>query len=257
MDPAYIARFSIMEEISRTHTRATLLVNDGGHNMILKLFSYLVDVSVIVQHMATARTMVPVPIVFDYGYSGNCSYILMEKINDAWTLDECLKAHNCRIPIRVTNRIKDIVADLASLGLSHNDLTPRNVMVDTSWRLVSIIDWDDCSNHIYGGEYARRVAYGRLGWHTDDQEWDYIFLKHAVDRHGELLLLETRNSRMHRHPPLNHSLRHRGHIGTGQSQENHPLVTVPPGECHKHHSQTENTAHAISTEIQHFSSHGV
>jgi len=152
MNPRDIAHYLTIKEISRSHSRATLLVDS---DKILKLYSYLVDVSVIVDNMNLARTKVPVPNIYSYGHSGNCAYILMEMVKAAWPLDACVRVNQCPVPSAVTTRIKQIVADLASLGLSHNDLHPRNVMVDRRWKVRSIIDWDDCARLEVGGEYAR------------------------------------------------------------------------------------------------------
>jgi len=80
MHPREIAHYLTIKEISRSHL-ATLLV-DG--DKILKLYSYLVDVSVIMDNMNLARTKVPVPNIYCYGYSDNCAYILMEMVKAAW-----------------------------------------------------------------------------------------------------------------------------------------------------------------------------
>jgi hypothetical protein len=53
MHPRDIAHYLTIKEISRSHSRATLLVNSDN---ILKLYSYIVDVSVIVDNMNLART---------------------------------------------------------------------------------------------------------------------------------------------------------------------------------------------------------
>lgn len=76
MDPRYLARFSTVRTYHSAHNRAMMEVDDK----ILKVLPMLVDVGVIVANMDLARKKVPVPRVFDYGYSGNCSFILMEKI---------------------------------------------------------------------------------------------------------------------------------------------------------------------------------
>jgi hypothetical protein len=52
------------------------------NNMIPKLYPLLVNISIIVQHMSLAQKKIPVPEVYDHGYSRNCSYILMEKVED-------------------------------------------------------------------------------------------------------------------------------------------------------------------------------
>ncbi|KAJ3933385.1 MAG: hypothetical protein NXY57DRAFT_21672 [Lentinula lateritia] len=77
MDPDDSAEFSIVKIFIDYHPRSMYWVDE---DKVLKLFSYLVDVSVIVANMDLARTRLPVPRVLRYGRSGNCSYILMERI---------------------------------------------------------------------------------------------------------------------------------------------------------------------------------
>jgi hypothetical protein len=196
MDPVDLAKFASVTTLLRTHARALLLVDK---TKILKLYPLLVDVSIIVANMNLARTKVPVPEVYDHGYSGNCAYILMERVMETIDAQHYINLMKCGVPLRIGRRVQDIVADLASLGLSHNDLYPRNIMVDRLWNVKSIVDWDNCTSIHFTGEYARRVTAGE----DERHEWDYIFLQHAGDRFAEILLSVSTDARdiFHR-PPL-------------------------------------------------------
>ncbi|KAF5389150.1 hypothetical protein D9757_004962 [Collybiopsis confluens] len=107
------------------------------NDKVLKLFSYLIDVSSIVANMDLARTKLPVPPVLRYGLSGNCSWSVF------------------------LTPISPPLCENGSLGLSHNDLIPRNLLrvVDMSAGMItSIVDWDTCTPIFTGGEYARAVS---------------------------------------------------------------------------------------------------
>ncbi|KAG7087226.1 hypothetical protein E1B28_013208 [Marasmius oreades] len=155
-----------------------------------RLYPTLVDVSQIVATVNLARTKVPVPRVYKHGYSGNYGYILMERVRGC-ALDNFLRNYKCPIPHKVTVVIKKIVEDLASLGLCHNDVKPRNIVVSSSWDVLTIVDWDHCVPLIYAGEYTRRILW------PDQHDplciadiWDAFFLSVAADRVGEELLME-------------------------------------------------------------------
>jgi hypothetical protein len=196
MDPIDLAKFSSVTTLIRTHARVLMMVDN---TKILKLYPLLVDVSVIVANMNLARTKVPVPEVYDHGYSGNCAYILMERVVEAINVDQYINLMKCAVPRRIGRRVKDIVADLASLGLSHNDLYPRNIMVDRFWGVQSVVDWDNCTSSHVSGEYARMVMADEDEMH----DWDYIFLQYASDRFGEILLSVGGDlRRMFHRPPL-------------------------------------------------------
>ncbi|KAE9395268.1 hypothetical protein BT96DRAFT_1022022 [Gymnopus androsaceus JB14] len=196
MDPADLAEFSSVRIFRGLHPRTMYWVDD---NKVLKLFSYLVDVLVMVANMDLARTRVPVPRVLRYGYSGNCSYILMEKIPyltfsaamEVWKLNY--------MPAQVTYWIDYTVRELAALGLSHNDLFPRNILVDGNGTIVSIIDWDACTPHHAGVEYARMIRNSNsLFLEPGVQDWYHIFLRHSFDRTGEEIAIGCSK----RHPRL-------------------------------------------------------
>jgi hypothetical protein len=144
----------------------------------------------IVANMNLARTKVPVPEVYDYGYSGNCAYILMERI-DAIDAERYINNMKFPVPRRLSRRVREIIADLASLGLSHNDLNPRNIMIMVYpyWVVLSIVNWDNCTPIHVAGEYARRVI--TSGRHN----WDYMFLRHAKDGFAEMVLNVSKHPR--------------------------------------------------------------
>ncbi|KAG7087243.1 hypothetical protein E1B28_013224 [Marasmius oreades] len=181
LDPKDMAEYS-----SFVRLWPTILFSD---DKALKMYSYLVDVTQIVATMDLARTKVPVPRVYKYGYSGNCGYILMERIR-GYALDNFLRHYKCPIPHKITVEIKRIVEDLASLGLCHNDVKPRNIVVSSSWDVLTIVDWDHCMPLIHAGEYTRRVMWGEK--HDPfciTDTWDAFFLSVAADRVGEELLM--------------------------------------------------------------------
>ncbi|KAG7087230.1 hypothetical protein E1B28_013211 [Marasmius oreades] len=182
LDPKDMAEYSSFDRLYPT----VLFSNDKA----LKLYSYLVDVSQIVATMDLARTKVPVPRVHKHGYSGNCGYILMERIR-GYPLSRFLRHYKCPMPHKVTFAIKRIVEDLASLGLCHNDVKPRNIVVSSSWDVLTIVDWDHCMPLIHAGEYTRRVVWAEK--HDPfciTDIWDAFFLSVAADRVGEELLME-------------------------------------------------------------------
>ena len=94
------------------------------------------------------------------------------------------------MPRSVTYWIDYIVRELASLGLSHHDLVPRNVLVDDNGVIFSIIDWDTSTPHHTGGEYARRIRYVSPNFiDPGEKDWYHILLRHCFDRTGEEILI--------------------------------------------------------------------
>ncbi|KAJ3907920.1 kinase-like domain-containing protein [Lentinula edodes] len=186
MDSADLAEFSTIEIFIDYHPRSMYWVDN---DKVLKLFSYLIDVSVIVANMDLARTRIPVPRVLRYGQSGNCSYILMERIPYPNLEVEMQQLGIKSMPWGLTRAIDYIVRELANLGLSHNDLVPRNVLVDNNGMIVSIIDWDPSTQHHRGGEYARKIR--ELSYFKDvaEEDWYHIFLRYAPDRTGEEIMI--------------------------------------------------------------------
>ncbi|KIK66876.1 hypothetical protein GYMLUDRAFT_913869 [Collybiopsis luxurians FD-317 M1] len=169
---------------------------------VLKLFSYLIDVSVMVANMDLVRTKLPVPQVLRYGHSGNCSYILMERIPHPNFPTLLLDWGLNQVPSRSIIAFDIIVREIANLGLSHNDLVPRNMLVDIATaNITSIVDWDCCTPIHRGGEYARRVKEFVDFPDTKfpgEQNLYHLFLRYSFDRTGEEILLGCSD----RHPEM-------------------------------------------------------
>jgi RIO-like serine/threonine protein kinase len=134
---------------------------------ILKLQPMYVDVAVIVRNMRHAATVVNVPRVYDYGYSGNCAFILMAYIFPAASLHRVLRGNEEWVFKYLEPQVDMIVRKLAGIGLSHNDFYPRNIMVGEDWDIVAIIDWDESGPLHSSREYLRRVR-----WGEDTHDWD-------------------------------------------------------------------------------------
>lgn len=186
-------RYPDLFPLCETHARAVYFTR----NRILKLYSYLVDVSIIVANMKQASTKVPVPKVYEHGFSGNCAFIVMEAIY-GWRLDVWMKNEGIdTVPARITEHIQQILYDLANLGLSHNDLNSRNILVSDSGDLLSIIDWDECSP-LKIGEYRRGLLEDNV------EPWTSQYLN-TVDRMGQMLLVDPNRTSVRadfRCPPL-------------------------------------------------------
>ncbi|KIJ38772.1 hypothetical protein M422DRAFT_49926 [Sphaerobolus stellatus SS14] len=141
--------------------------------------------------MDLAGTVVPVPRVFKYGYSGNCSYILMEYIR-GYRLSSVAVAYGIpwiSVMAPVEKQISVLVERLANVDISHNDLVPRNIIVNEAWEIVGLVDWDHCTDFDPASEYLRRLK-GHL-WDgftshvyphvvNNPWYWNTIFLKQAT-----------------------------------------------------------------------------
>ncbi|KIK66878.1 hypothetical protein GYMLUDRAFT_82183 [Collybiopsis luxurians FD-317 M1] len=197
MDPADLAEFSSVKVFRPFHPRSMCWVD---RDKVLKLCSYLIDVSVMVANMDLPRTRVPVPRVLRYGYSRNCSYILMERIPNPNIPALLLQLGIKEIPSGTIISFNAIVREITSLGLSHNDLVPRNMLGDTA-NITSIVDWDACTPIHTGGEYARRVKdYIEFpdGKFPGEQNLYHAFLRYSFDRTGEEIILGCSD----RHPKM-------------------------------------------------------
>ncbi|KAF9077674.1 hypothetical protein BDP27DRAFT_1311458 [Rhodocollybia butyracea] len=197
MDPADLAEFSSVSVYISIRGRAIYWVDD---DKFLKLYSYLVDVSSIVSNMDLARTRLPVPQVLRYGYSGNCAYILMERVPYK-SLARVLHRWGLNyMPWQITSLAHYIVRELASIGLRHNDLEPRNILVDRDGSLASVVDWDSCTPLHIGGEYARQASNEPSFRLPGEEDWFHIFLLYTLDRTGEEILLgSSRSNKKRRH----------------------------------------------------------
>lgn len=159
--------------------QARVLILDS--KLVLKMMSPLIDISAIASAMRLAATVVPVPQVYDFGFSGNCSYIIMEYVS-GFNLGEIMVQFPTLSGYIVAPQINTVIQRLASVGLSHNDLEPRNILIDSSWRIVSVIDWDLVSSYFRSTDYARRTL------DTTSPSWSYFFLRNAGQRGYSLAL---------------------------------------------------------------------
>jgi len=90
MSPRDMSAYRVEREIYSAPS-GRVMVLEGGK--ILKLRPMYVDVVVIVRNMRRAATVINVPKVYDYGYSGNCAFILMADIYPAACLKVVMKGH--------------------------------------------------------------------------------------------------------------------------------------------------------------------
>ena len=177
MEESFLKRFSSVHEFYKTEYSAIFLIDD---KYVLKLHAPSTDVQEIAGIMALARRLIPVPKVYECGYSGNSSYILMERI-EGWSLDAFIMKAGRQLSThpKVVYQIERVVRRLARVGISHNDLYPRNVMFDKDLIIVGVIDWDAAAPLHASNEYLRRTRYKREPWVHD---WDYIFLRHCPEK---------------------------------------------------------------------------
>ena len=178
MSPADMAKYQVTSVIYSAPSGKVMVVND---NMILKLRPIRVDMTIIAHNMMLAATVVKVPKVYDFGVSGNCGYILMEYVQSGVSLQTVLKRRRGYwhwILSKVSIEIRTIVRALASVGLSHNDLYPRNILLGLQWEVVSVLDWDESGPLQSSDEYAQRA---RLpSGDPTNHLWDYIFLESSL-----------------------------------------------------------------------------
>jgi serine/threonine protein kinase len=155
--------------------------------------------------MELAATVIKVPKVYQYGYSGNCSFILMEYIHGV-NLQALVNIYGRGALRKVEHELCMIVRNLSMVGISHNDLYPRNILVNENWSVVAVIDWDESGPLINSREYARRACWGH-----DTHDWDFIFLGNSLDPFDHLDL--NPNSELYAMPsvvryPLDHIIAH-------------------------------------------------
>ncbi|KZV96810.1 hypothetical protein EXIGLDRAFT_765045 [Exidia glandulosa HHB12029] len=169
---------------------STLILLDDKY--VLKQIPPHWDVDTIVDHMRQARSILPVPYVYEFGRLGNCCFIVMDT---ATTLP--LLYGNDRQRSQVIAVIAEIVSRLNSVGLAHNDLHPRNIIVDRYYNVVALLDWDYTAPAEYSqDEYLRRL-HPRFDFERDrnpdpefdlpmytehDECWDFLFLRNTLDR---------------------------------------------------------------------------
>ena len=196
MSPRDMSVYRVVREIYSAPS-GRVMVLEGGK--ILKLRPMYVDVVVIVRNMRRAATVINVPKVYDYGYSGNCTFILMAHIYPAACLKVVMKGHEGWVFKYLEPQVEMIVRKLAGIGLSHNDLYPRNIMVGRDWDIVAVLDWDESGPLHLSREYSKRVC-----WNEDTHHWDHIFRAYD-DPFASLDLVHDQNIYLHapliRSPP--------------------------------------------------------
>jgi hypothetical protein len=191
LSPHDMSRYEVLRDVINTPSGRVMLL---AGEQVLKLRPVNVDVAIIVRNMRRAATVINVPRVYDYGYSGNCAFILMAYIYPAANLGVMVKEHG-EWPIQyVEPQVHTIVRKLAGVGLSHNDLYPRNIMVGRNWEILAVVDWDESGPLDLSREYSRRVC-----WELDTHHWDYIFRIYD-DAFASLDLVRNQNN--HLRPPL-------------------------------------------------------
>ncbi|EMD40877.1 hypothetical protein CERSUDRAFT_121512 [Gelatoporia subvermispora B] len=185
VDPALLAPFSKVATLRVTASTVVIALDD---QYILKLLVPGHDVYETVAIMSLASTVVPVPRVYQCGYSGNCAFILMEYV-DGYSLNDFIKfkgENTSRLPslLRV---VDDMVRELACLDISHNDLYPRNIVVDEDLNILALVDWDLAGPWHSSQEYLRRARLGiltpagYLNFEPWTHDWDFIFRKYCPD----------------------------------------------------------------------------
>lgn len=164
-----MSAYRVVREILNASS-GRVMVLEGGQ--ILKLRPMYVDVAVIVRNMRRTTTVINVPKVYDYGWSGNCVFIrvLMAHIYPAACLSVVMKGREEWVFRYLEPQVDMIVRKLAEIGLSQNDLYPRNIMVGRDWGIVAVLDWDESGPLHLSREYSKRVC-----WEADTHHWDHIF----------------------------------------------------------------------------------
>ncbi|KAH9836097.1 uncharacterized protein C8Q71DRAFT_858110 [Rhodofomes roseus] len=160
----------ILPNGSRVMSATRLLVLDGQR--VLKMYPPLVDVQSIVDNMRLASGILPVARVHEFGRSGNCGYILMDFIQ-GHVLATVFHQYGAHAAAIVEPQILEISRRLSSIGLAHNDLEDRNIIVDDEWRIVGIIDWDFSAPAVRSTDYRYRLD----PYSVSVQRWSYAFLR--------------------------------------------------------------------------------
>lgn len=191
LSPKDMFNFHPLKTLMNTPSCKVTVLQDG---LVLKLRPILVDAELIARNMILAAAVIKVPKVYRYGYSGNCSFILMEYIHAA-DLQALMSIFGIAALHKVEKEIRTIIRKLAMIGISHNDLYPRNVLVGLDWKVAAVVDWDESGPLIGSKEYARRVC-----WDHDIHDWDYIFLGNSIDSFDHLDLRPSPS--LYNIPPL-------------------------------------------------------
>ncbi|THU97270.1 hypothetical protein K435DRAFT_857784 [Dendrothele bispora CBS 962.96] len=202
-------------EVTRVYSVSDMRVVLGiTRRRVLKIFPALLDVTRIVTQMERASTAVRVPKIYQHGWADSVldlgegfdinqfypeaqrtiqdireitartySFIIMEELKGT-PLDTLLP--NCPGLLEAFRpKIKVCIDRLAAVGIAHNDMLPRNILVDTDHKeIVAVVDWDCAGSVIRSREYHRRIHNNHLVNH----EWDALFLRHSFDKDDALLM---------------------------------------------------------------------
>ncbi|TFY57737.1 hypothetical protein EVJ58_g6842 [Rhodofomes roseus] len=170
LNASRVTDMHILPNGSRVMSATRLLVLDGQR--VLKMYPPLVDVQSIVDNMRLASGILPVARVHEFGRSGNCGYILMDFIQ-GHVLATVFHQYGAHAAAIVEPQILEISRRLSSIGLAHNDLEDRNIIVDDEWRIVGIIDWDFSAPAVRSTDYRYRLD----PYSVSVQRWSYAFLR--------------------------------------------------------------------------------
>ncbi|KZV96816.1 kinase-like protein [Exidia glandulosa HHB12029] len=193
VNEAFLRRFKTVE-IWVELPLSTLILLNG--KWVLKLIPPQWDVDTIVEHMRRARRVLPVPYVHEFGRVDNCCFIVMEYVR-GFTFSVVTREHGHYAAARLKPQIAEILARLDSVGLAHNDLHPRNIIVDRHYNVVGLLDWDyaaptECSYDEYLRRLNPRFDFDRdRNWDPEfefpvytehDECWDHLFMRNMLDR---------------------------------------------------------------------------
>ncbi|KZT50479.1 hypothetical protein CALCODRAFT_504671 [Calocera cornea HHB12733] len=153
------------------------LVSNAGQKKIYRIdnrYALIItppdtDIERIVRNQSLAAKVISAPWVYYFGRTVDCAYMLTDFIpgrNLQYYVD---KQPGLDLS-RLLPQIQTIVAQLASVNLAHNDLYPRNVMVDRHLNIRAIIDWDTSDTLDKSPEYQRRVVN-----YLEPHDWDSAF----------------------------------------------------------------------------------
>ncbi|KZO97182.1 hypothetical protein CALVIDRAFT_96594 [Calocera viscosa TUFC12733] len=126
------------------------------NNFVLIITKPDLDIDKVARNQRLAASVVPAPWVYSHGRSLDCTYMVADYV-DGRPLQSYVDANPDLDLSLFLPQIETIVDRLASVNLAHNDLYPRNVMVDKNLNPVSIIDWDTCDTLENSYEYQRRA----------------------------------------------------------------------------------------------------
>lgn len=178
VDPTLLKDYSETRLLRQTYGRSIYLLDN---RYILKISAPYIDVDAVVRTMRLASAVVPVPRVLKHGRSGNCCYIIMDRVtgDEVYNADPLTRHYpHWALDAKLEHQIHNIVVQLQRIGISHHDLYSHNLFVDRYLRVAAVIDWDCARHEPYGEEYTRRVGDNRSHY------WDYIFSRNKPFGNG-------------------------------------------------------------------------